>query len=307
MTHPKILLLGAHGQLGHTLAVALKNLGEVQALTRVEADLSDPNALREALLQRTANFLPTIVVNAAAYTSVDKAETEPALAQAVNADSPAVLAELAQAWGAMLVHYSTDYVFDGAGVKPWEETDATHPLSVYGASKRAGEVAIARACAKHLILRTSWVVGVHGNNFLKTMLRLAAERDSLRVVADQIGAPTSAELLSEVTVALIQAMKSAEASDSRWGTYHVAAAGETSWHGYAQYVIAGAAARGAVLKATPSTVQPIATAEYPLPAPRPANSRLDTRKIRRTWGVTLPAWQVGVDAILDQLFEKKSP
>lgn len=307
MAHQKILLLGAHGQLGHTLSTALQKLGEVQALTRAEADLSDPTALRESLLQRAAKFLPTVVVNAAAYTSVDKAEAEPALAQAVNADAPAVLAELAQAWGAMLVHYSTDYVFDGAGVKPWGETDASHPLSVYGASKRAGEVAIAQACDKHLILRTSWVVGVHGHNFLKTMLRLAAERDSLRVVADQIGAPTSTALLGEVTVALIQAMTNADASDSRWGIYHVAAAGETSWHGYAQYVIAGAAARGAVLKTTPSTVQPIATTEYPLPAPRPANSRLDTRKIQRAWGVTLPAWQVGVDAILDQLLEKKSP
>lgn len=287
--------------------MALQKLGEVHALTRAEADLSDPTALRESLLQRAAKFLPTLVVNAAAYTSVDKAEAEPALAQAVNADSPAVLAELAQAWGAMLVHYSTDYVFDGAGVKPWEETDATHPLSVYGASKRAGEVAITQTCAKHLILRTSWVVGVHGHNFLKTMLRLAAERDSLRVVADQIGAPTSTELLGEVTVTLIHAMRNADASDSRWGIYHVAAAGETSWHGYAQYVIAGATARGAMLKAMPSTVQPIATTEYPLPAPRPANSRLDTRKIQRTWGITLPAWQVGVDAILDQLLEKKSP
>lgn len=308
MVTPKILLLGAHGQLGHTLAVALKKRGEVEALTRVEADLSDPSALRQALCNRGTTFLPTIVVNAAAYTAVDQAETEPALAHAVNAQSPAVLAELAQTWGAMLVHYSTDYVFDGTGVKPWREVDATHPLSVYGESKRAGEEAIAQACVKHLILRTSWVVGAHGHNFLKTMLRLAAERDSLRVVADQIGAPTSTALLSEVTMVLIEAMNNADASDPRWGIYHVAAAGETSWHGYAQYVIAGAVARGAVLKVTPSRVQPIATTEYPLPAPRPSNSRLDTQKIQRTWpSVMLPAWQAGVDAILDQLFEKKAP
>ena len=307
MSQPIIWLLGSHGQLGHELTRTLQEWGEVCALTRSEADLSDPHALRAALLQRAQTGLPDLVVNAAAYTAVDKAQAEPALAHAVNAESPGVLAELAQIWGAMLVHYSTDYVFDGAGVKPWCETDVTHPLSVYGTSKREGELRVAHTCAKHLILRTSWVVGVHGQNFLKTMLRLAVERDSLRVVADQMGAPTSTALLSAVTLTLVQAMQNADASDPRWGTYHVAAEGETSWHGYAQYVIAGALARGAVLKASPSTVEPIATSEYPLPACRPANSRLDTHKLQQTWGIGLPAWQVGVDAILDQLIRKKSP
>lgn len=306
MTAHKILLLGANGQLGYQLRNVLKKLGDVQALTRAEADFANPAMLRAALLKFAETEVPTVVVNAAAYTAVDKAETESELAHAVNSESSAVLAELAHRWGAMLVHYSTDYVFDGSGVQPWRESDDTHPLSVYGASKLRGEVTIAQRCPKHLILRTSWVVSAHGGNFLKTMLRLAAERETLRVVADQIGAPTSTTLLADVTVALIAAMEKAEASDTRWGVYHVAAGGETSWHGYAQHVIAGAAARGAVLKADAASVFPIATVEYPLPAPRPLNSRMDTQKIQRTFHVKLPTWQVGVDAILDHLFEKKT-
>jgi len=302
----KILLLGANGQLGHQLAYTLKKLGDVKALTRAEADFANPTMLRAALLKYAETEVPMVVVNAAAYTAVDKAETESALAYVVNSESPAVLAELAHAWGAMLVHYSTDYVFDGSGFQPWQESDDTRPLSVYGASKLAGEVAIAQQCPKHLILRTSWVVGAHGGNFLKTMLRLAAERDTLRVVADQIGAPTSTNLLADVTVTLITAMENAATSDTRWGVYHVAAGGETSWHGYAQYVISGAVDRGAVLKADAASVCPIATAEYPLPAPRPLNSRMDTQKIQRTFDTKLPIWQLGVDAILDQLFEKKT-
>ena len=302
----RLLLLGANGQLGHQLAVSLQQLGEVKALTRAEVDLANPVALREVLGRIAKTFQPTVIVNAAAYTAVDKAQTETELAHAVNVASPAVLAELAHAWNATLVHYSTDYVFDGSGAKPWQENDPTHPLSVYGQSKRDGELAIAALCPKHLILRTSWVVGVHGGNFLKTMMRLAAERDTLRVVGDQMGAPTSTELLADVTVKMLQAMSHAADNDTRWGIYHVAAAGEVSWHGYAQHVIAGAFARGAVLKASPDQVHPIATTEYPLPAPRPMNSRLNTQKIQHTFGVTLPAWQQGVDAILDQLFEKKT-
>lgn len=297
----RILLLGAHGQLGHALATALTVLGEVRAFTRVEADLAQPEALRDALAQAVQAFKPTAIVNAAAYTAVDKAETDVAVATAVNATSAGVLAELAQGCGAMLLHYSTDYVFDGSGTRPWCERDAPHPLSVYGQTKRAGEQAIAGACPRHLILRTSWVVGAHGSNFLKTMLRLAAERNELRVVADQIGVPASTALLATVTVRLIQAMAQADAADPRWGVYHVAPAGETHWHAYAQHVIDGALARGAALKATPQTVQPIATAEYPLPAPRPLNSRLDTRKLREVFGVQLPSWQLGVDQVLDEL------
>ena len=212
-----------------------------------------------------------------------------------------VLAALAQSANALLVHYSTDYVFDGASDKPWAEDDLTNPLSVYGQSKWLGECAVRQHCRKHLILRTSWVVGVHGNNFLKTMLRLAAERDSLRVVADQIGVPTSTDLLAKVTIAILQTMLPAAKDDARFGTYHLASSGETSWHDYAQYVIAGAIKRGAHLACKPESIAPIPTSAYPLPAPRPANSRLSTEKIRRTFGIELPAWQVGVDAILDNL------
>ena len=302
----KIILLGANGQLGHQLAVQLQQLGDVKALTRAEADLANPAALREALTELAQTFQPTVIINAAAYTAVDKAQTEIELAHAVNAESPAVLAEFAKVWNATLVHYSTDYVFDGSGTKPWQEGDTTHPLSVYGQSKRDGELAIAAHCPKHLILRTSWVVGAHGGNFLKTMLRLAAERDALRVVADQIGAPTSTALLADVTVQLLQAVHAAPDSDARWGIYHLAAAGEVSWHGYAQHVIAGALQRGANLKAKPEAVSPITTAEYPVPAPRPLNSRLNTHKLQTTFALTLPAWQVGVDAILDQIISRKS-
>ena len=303
----RLLLLGANGQLGHQLAVQLQQLGDVKALTRAEADLANPAALRKALTELAQTFQPTVIVNAAAYTAVDKAQTETELAHAVNAESPAVLAELAKVWNATLVHYSTDYVFDGSGTQPWQESDTTHPLSVYGQSKRDGELAIAAQCPKHLILRTSWVVGAHGGNFLKTMLRLAAERDALRVVADQIGAPTSTELLADVTVQLLQAMHAAADNDARWGIYHLAAAGEVSWHGYAQHVIAGALQRGTNLKAKPDAVSPITTAEYPVPAPRPLNSRLNTDKLQTTFALTLPAWQVGVDAILDQIISRKSP
>lgn len=304
MTVHKILLLGANGQLGHELATVLQVLGEVKALTRADADLSQPEVLRQSLARITPSFVPTVIVNAAAYTAVDKAESEPQFAHAVNAASVAVLGEVAQQCGAMVLHYSTDYVFDGSGKQPWQETDMPHPLSVYGQSKLAGEQALAHACAKHLVLRTSWVVGTHGGNFLKTMLRLAAERDSLRVVADQVGVPTSTALLARVTVQMVQAMQSADAHDPRWGVYHVAAGGETTWHAYAQHVIAAAHARGALLKATPEAVHPITTAEYPLPAPRPLNSRLNTHKVQHTFGLTLPDWQQGVDGILDALLSK---
>jgi dTDP-4-dehydrorhamnose reductase len=297
----RVLLLGANGQLGFTLENALKALGEVKALNRSEADFSNAFALRETLLPVVKKFQPQVIVNAAAYTTVDKAQTEQTIALQVNAQSVGVLAELAQSVNAVLVHYSTDYVFDGAGDRPWLESDQTNPLSVYGQSKWLGECAVRQHCRKHLILRTSWVVGVHGNNFLKTMLRLASERDGLRVVADQIGAPTSTDVLSKVTANLLQTMLPAEKDDARFGTYHLAASGETTWHAYAQYVIAGALKRGAHVTCKPESIEPIPTHAYPLPAPRPANSRLNTEKIRSNFGVELPAWQVGVDAILDAL------
>jgi dTDP-4-dehydrorhamnose reductase len=296
-----ILLLGANGQLGHQLSTELLALGPVKALTRAQADLSDPVHLRAALVNATALFVPDVVVNAAAYTAVDKAETDAEQAMAVNAKSVGVLAEFAQSVGACLVHYSTDYVFDGSGTRPWVEGDAVAPMSVYGQTKYLGEQAITKTCQKHLVLRTSWVVGTHGGNFLKTMLRLASERDSLRVVADQVGVPTATQLLSDTTVVLLRAMQSAHDDDARWGVYHLAPEGESTWHRYAQHVVKGALARGAKLKAGVNDVHPISTAEYPLPAPRPLNSRLNTEKIQCTFGITLPSWESGVDAILDEL------
>lgn len=297
----RVLLLGANGQLGFTLGSALIALGEVKALTRSEADFSNAFALRETLLPVIKKFQPHVIVNAAAYTTVDKAQTEQTIALQVNAQSVGVLAELAQSVNAVLVHYSTDYVFDGAGDRPWLESDQTNPLSVYGQSKWLGECAVRQHCRKHLILRTSWVVGAHGNNFLKTMLRLASERDGLRVVADQIGAPTSTDVLAKVTANLLQTMLPAAKDDARFGTYHLAASGETTWHAYAQYILAGALKRSVHLTCKPESIEPIPTHAYPLPAPRPANSRLNTEKIRSNFGVELPAWQVGVDAILDAL------
>ena len=300
----RVLLLGANGQLGFALGGALKALGEVQALTRSEADFSNAFALRDTLFPFVQKFQPHVIVNAAAYTAVDKAQTEQAIALQVNAQSVGILAELAQSINAVLVQYSTDYVFDGAGNTPWAEDDQTNPLSVYGQSKWLGECAVRQHCHKHLILRTSWVVGAHGNNFLKTMLRLAAERDALRVVADQIGVPTSTQLLAQVTLTILKTMLQAESNDKRFGTYHVAASGETSWHAYAQYVIAGAVRRGVQLKVKPESIEPIETSAYPLPAPRPANSRLNTDKVRTNFGVSLSPWQEGVDAILDELVKK---
>jgi len=297
----RVLLLGANGQLGFTLGSTLIALGEVKALTRSEADFSNAFALRETLLPVIKKFQPHVIVNAAAYTAVDKAQTEQTIALQVNAQSVGVLAELAQSVNAVLVHYSTDYVFDGAGDRPWLESDQTNPLSVYGQSKWLGECAVRQHCRKHLILRTSWVVGAHGNNFLKTMLRLASERDGLRVVADQIGAPTSTDVLAKVTANLLQTMLPAAKDDARFGTYHLAASGETTWHAYAQYILAGALKRSVHLTCKPESIEPIPTHAYPLPAPRPANSRLNTEKIRSNFGVELPAWQVGVDAILDAL------
>lgn len=301
----RILLLGANGQLGYQLSTELLAVGRVQALSRAEADMSNPEGLLRSLAKANEVFKPTIIVNAAAYTAVDKAETETAQAMAVNAKSVDVLAEFAQSMGACLVHYSTDYVFDGSGTQAWRETDVPAPMSVYGQTKYLGEQAVRKNCAKHLILRTSWVVGAHGGNFLKTMLRLAVERDSLRVVADQIGVPTSTQQLADVTVGMLKAMQFANEDDERWGTYHVAAAGETSWYGYAQHVINGALKRGAKLKAAPSSVVPITTAEYPLPATRPLNSRLNTDKLQTTFGLTLPTWQQGVDEVLDELLKEK--
>lgn len=290
----KILLTGKDGQLGFELVRALAPLGEVVAVGRAECDLADAEALR-ALVRRAA---PSLIVNPAAYTAVDKAESEPDMAFAVNARAPGILGEEAARLGALVVHYSTDYVFDGAGTTPWTEGAAPAPQSVYGGSKLAGERALAATGARHLILRTSWVLGVHGGNFAKTMLRLAAERERLSVVHDQFGAPTSAALLADLTAHLVRQYAREGADGFPCGTYHVAAGGETSWYDYARFVLDAAQGAGRQLRARPADVLPVPTAAYPAAARRPANSRLDTSLFRQTFGLRLPPWQEGVREVL---------
>ncbi|KMN37978.1 dTDP-4-dehydrorhamnose reductase [Chromobacterium sp. LK1] len=293
---PTILLTGINGQLGHQLQSALAPLGTVIALSRAELDLGQADSIRQALERHQ----PDIIVNPAAYTAVDRAESEPEQAHAVNAAAPALLAQWAARRQALLLHYSTDYVFSGAGERPWREDDAAEPRSVYGQSKWAGEQAVRAAAPRHLILRTSWVFGAHGGNFLKTILRLARERDSLSVVADQIGAPTSTALIADITVALLRAYLRDPAGFA-YGSYHLAAQGETSWHGYAQLLTAEAVKQGCALRLRPADIAPIATADYPLPAPRPANSRLDCAKLQQTFGLALPRWEDGVKHVLAEL------
>jgi dTDP-4-dehydrorhamnose reductase len=296
----RILLTGKEGQVGFELQRALSPLGEVFAMGRADCDLADPDAIR-AMVEATR---PTIIVNPAAYTAVDKAETERALAFAVNALAPAVLAEEAAKTGALLVHYSTDYVFDGRKQGAYLEQDLAAPQSVYGMSKLAGEEAIRSVDTRHLILRTSWVFGVHGKNFLKTILRLARERDGLRVVADQIGAPTSAALIADVTADILgQYLRDRDKVDNpdRFGTFHLTASGETSWHGYARSIVATGLEMGMPIKMSPGAISPISTDDYPVPAPRPANSRLNTEKLKSTFNLVLPDWRVGVTDVLNRL------
>lgn len=294
----RILVTGKNGQLGFELQRSLATLGELVAVGSAECDLADAAAVRELV----RSVRPRIIVNAAAYTAVDKAETEVELAMAVNADAPRILGEEAARIGAWVIHYSTDYVFDGRAEKPYVETDATHPLGVYGRSKLAGEQGLQAALDRHLILRTSWVLGPHGGNFAKTMLRLAAERTSLNVVADQWGAPTSAILLADMTAQVIRQTHMDGEANFPFGLYHLTAAGETNWCDYARFVIAAAQAAGKQLKLGSADIQPIRTADYPLPAPRPANSRLSTEKFRSTFGLPLPHWEDGVRQVLQQVF-----
>ena len=297
-----ILLFGANGQVGHALQTSLAHLGEVTACTREQIDFSQsPEAIAATLKVLTQKYQPTIVVNATAYTAVDRAQAEPELAQHINAGAPGLIAQAAQDSGACVVHFSTDYVFKGDKPEPYVETDLTDPQSVYGQSKLDGERAVANACARHLIFRTSWVVSAHGGNFLKTMLKLAQERDVLTVVSDQVGAPTSANLLATVTTQILQALVEQPHTDPRWGLYHLAASGHTNWHAYACYVIAQARAAGWPIKIQEQAIHPIATKDYPVAAPRPLNSRLDTQKLCRVFDLTLPEWRVGVDEVLQAL------
>ncbi len=292
----KILLLGANGQVGTELLRSLAALGEVVAATRngvlgdgrrcEAADFDLPGSL-PALVARVA---PDAVVNAAAYTAVDRAETEPDAAFRANAEAPAALAAACAERDALLVHYSTDYVFDGSADRPYRVDDATAPLGVYGASKLAGEQAVRASGARHLILRTAWVYAAHGHNFLLTMLRLAKEREVLRVVADQIGSPTPAPLIADVTARLLRA------DGGRSGTWHLTTSGHTSWHGFAQAIFAGAVERGLLARAP--EVIPIGTGDYPTPARRPAWSVLDNSALQRDFGLELPHWQEALSGVL---------
>ena len=300
MTH-KILLLGANGQVGHALQTTLKPLGEVVCCTREQLDLSTLASQPDALDMLVQRVKPSIIVNASAYTAVDRAEAEPETAALLNAQAPGLLGAAAQAVGACVVHYSTDYVFDGKKAGTYTETDQTNPLSVYGRSKLDGERLLSQSCSRSIVLRTSWVVGAVGGNFLKTMLKFAQERDALRIVSDQQGAPTSANLLAQTTADILRTLADQPATDPRWGVYNLVAAGQTNWHAYASYVIAQARALGWPIKIKDEAITPILTAEYPVAATRPLNSVLDTSKIRKTFGVNLPDWRVGVDQVLQTL------
>ncbi len=294
----KILLFGKGGQVGWELQRSLAPLGELVALdfdsTDFHADFSRPEQLADTVRQ----VRPDVIVNAAAHTAVDKAESEPDFARTLNATAPGVVAQAAHDIGALMVHYSTDYVFDGSGDRPWQEGDATGPLSVYGRTKLEGEQLVAGHSPRHLIFRTSWVYAARGGNFAKTMLRLAKERDRLTVINDQFGAPTGAELLADVTA---HAIRETLREPAKAGLYHLVAGGETTWHGYARFVIEQARQAGVDLKALPDAIDPVATSAFPTPAQRPHNSRLNTAKLQSTFGLVLPHWEAGVARMLREI------
>jgi dTDP-4-dehydrorhamnose reductase len=297
----KILLFGKNGQVGWELQRSLAALGEVVALGsggmgELAGDFREP----DALAQTVRAVQPQVIVNAAAYTAVDRAEVESELAHQVNAIGPRVLARAAASCGALFVHYSTDYVFDGSGAAPWLETDPTGPLNVYGASKLEGELLVARECPYHLILRTSWVYGVRGGNFAKTMLRLAAQQERLTVVDDQHGAPTGADLLADLTAHMVRATLS---DQSLAGLYHAVAGGQTSWNGYARFVLQQATQAGVPLKAGPAQVEPVPSAAFKTAARRPHNSRLNTAKLQAAFGLALPSWEFGVARMLQEFID----
>jgi len=298
---PKILLLGKTGQVGWELQRALAPLGELVALGRTPgagepaADFAQP----ERLAALVRELRPSMIVNAVAHTAVDKAESEPELAETINAAAPAALAREAATLGAWLLHYSTDYVFDGSGNTPWREDAPTGPLSAYGRSKLAGEQAIRASGCRHLILRTSWVYAARGGNFAKTMLKLAQQREQLSVVADQHGAPTGAELLADIAA---HTLRTALQREDVSGTYHAAASGETTWHGYASHVIARARAAGVPVKVAQEAIAAVPSSAFPTPARRPLNSRLDCSRLQDTFGLKMPAWQTGVDRMLAEVW-----
>lgn len=293
----KLLITGKNGQVGFELQRALAPLGEIVAVDYEDCNLANPDSIRKLL----SDICPDVIINPAAYTAVDRAEVEQEMAYAVNAVAPGIFGEEAAKAGALVIHYSTDYVFDGAKQGAYTEDDQPNPQSIYGKSKLAGEQALLASKANHLIFRTSWVFGAHGANFAKTMLRLAAEKDSLNVVADQYGAPTSAALLADVTAQVLSCYRRQGRAGFPFGLYHLTASGVTTWHEYAQTVIAAAILSGKQVKLRPENIRAITTAEYPVPAPRPANSQLDTQHLRDTFGFVLPAWQAGLNHVLQQI------
>lgn len=295
----RILLTGSNGQLGWELQRGLAGRNEVVAMDRKRLDLADADAIRRTV----RDVRPDIIVNPAAYTAVDKAESEPALAQAVNGVAPGVLAEEARRLGAALVHYSTDYVFDGGKAGPYTEDDAPNPQSVYGTTKLAGETAVRAAGGRHLILRTSWVYGMHGGNFVKTVLRLAKEHHELRIVADQFGAPTWARDLAQATSTLLDSWKRENFDAALGGLYHLTAAGRTDWHAYAEEIVRLARRYDATLAAKTLDIRAIATHEYPTAAKRPANSVLSNDRIRRAFGIGLPEWRKSLAECVRLLYE----
>lgn len=297
----KILLFGCDGQVGWELQRSLAVLGELVALDfdskSLSADFSRPDTLAETV----RSVRPDVIVNAAAHTAVDKAESEPALVRTINAEAPALLAREAAKSNAWLVHYSTDYVFDGSGDQPRNEDDPTRPLSVYGRTKLEGEQQVRASGCRHLILRTSWVYSARGSNFARTMLKLASEREQLSVVADQVGAPTGADLLADVTA---HTLRRAMSEPDLAGTYHAVAAGETTWHGYAQLVIEWARAQGLSVRVAADRIAAVPSTAFPTAAPRPLNSRLCTHHLQRTFGLTMPHWQLGVLRMLAELHSR---
>lgn len=295
-----ILLFGKNGQLGWELQRSLSVAGHLTALDRNSRDYCGDLGNLQGLTETVRALKPDVIVNAAAYTAVDKAESEPGLAGTVNAAAPGVLAEAAAELGAWLVHYSTDYIFDGSGNCPWTETDNPVPLSIYGKSKLEGEQRIQQSGCKHLILRTSWVYAARGNNFAKTMLRLAQEREQLTVIADQSGVPTGADLLADITV---HAIRQLQYYPQHAGIYHCAASGETTWYEYAQFVIEQVRKIRPNLPVKCTEITPVPTSAYPTPARRPLNSRLNTHKLQAAFGLILPSWQQGVVRMLVEILE----
>lgn len=294
----KILLFGKNGQVGGELQHRFASLGELIAMGTDSRDMCGDLADLNGIAQTVHAVRPDVIVNAAAYTAVDKAESEPELAYLINTQAPGVLAQEAKKLGAWLVHYSTDYVFDGSGDKPWLESDAPNPLNVYGATKLDGEQAIQASGCNHLIFRTSWVYAARGNNFVKTMLRMAKERDSLTVINDQIGAPTGANLIADVTAnALCIALKQPEVG----GLYHLAAEGETSWYDYARFILDFARRFGVDIRVAPNAVIPISSRDFPTAAKRPHNSRLNKGELKHIFSLRLPDWRIGVEEVLAEI------